>query len=108
MTVLQRSKQIRRNQKMGKSRLYDEKKEKDRTCVWLVSRENVRRTSVCRDSDSRQIDKLKFVGHSERSYTTAASVISKPLSMMANASRSSSSVMQSGGFVKNVFQRTIV
>ena len=41
-------------------------------------------------------------------YETAASVISNPLSMIANASRNSSSVIQSGGFVKNVFHRTRV
>ena len=41
-------------------------------------------------------------------YETARSVISEPRSMIANASRSSASVMQSGGFVKNVFQRTKV
>ena len=43
-----------------------------------------------------------------RSHATALSVISSPRSMIANASRSSASVMQSGGFVKNVFQRTNV
>ena len=41
-------------------------------------------------------------------YETARSVISRPLSMIANASRNSASVIQSGGFVKNVFQRTKV
>src|SRR5687767_23371 len=41
-------------------------------------------------------------------YKTARSVISNPLSMIANASRSSASLIQSGGFVKNVFQRTSV
>ncbi len=42
------------------------------------------------------------------SYATARSVISSPRSMIANASRISASVMHSGGFVKNVFQRTNV
>lgn len=41
-------------------------------------------------------------------YTTARSVISNPLSMIAKASRSSASVMHSGGLVKKVFQRTKV
>ena len=36
------------------------------------------------------------------------SVISRPLSMIANASRICASVMHSGGLVKNVFQRTKV
>lgn len=40
--------------------------------------------------------------------TTARSVISSALSMMANASRSSASVTVSGGLVKNVCQRTKV
>ena len=43
-----------------------------------------------------------------RIYATALSVMSSPRSMIANASRSSASVMHSGGFVKNVFQRTNV
>src|SRR5437016_8925509 len=43
-----------------------------------------------------------------RSYSTARSVISKPLSMIAKASRISASVIHSGGLVKKVFQRTKV
>jgi len=43
-----------------------------------------------------------------RPHFTALSVISNPRSMIANASRSSASVMQSGGFVKNVCHRTNV
>jgi hypothetical protein len=45
---------------------------------------------------------------SMEAYSTARSVISKPLSMIANASRNSASVIQSGGLVKKVFQRTKV
>src|SRR6185436_13846282 len=41
-------------------------------------------------------------------YPTARSVVSSPLSIIAKASRSSASVIQSGGFVKKVFQRTNV
>src|SRR5579864_8000087 len=41
-------------------------------------------------------------------YATARSVISRPLSMMANASRSCCSLTHRGGLVKNVFQRTNV
>lgn len=44
----------------------------------------------------------------EAGYATARSVISRPRSIIANPSRSSRSVMQSGGLVKNVFQRTKV
>jgi hypothetical protein len=40
--------------------------------------------------------------------TTAASVRASPRSTMSKASRSSGSVMVSGGFVKNQFQRTNV
>ncbi len=40
--------------------------------------------------------------------TTARSVSYSPLSMIANASRNSASVMHSGGLVKKVFQRTNV
>jgi len=39
---------------------------------------------------------------------TARSVISSPLSMMANASRICCSLMHNGGLVKKVFQRTNV
>src|ERR1039458_8645789 len=39
---------------------------------------------------------------------TARSVISSPLSIIANASRSCASLMHSGGLVKKVFQRTNV
>src|SRR5438045_3470707 len=41
-------------------------------------------------------------------YLTATSVISRPLSIIANASRNSASVIHSGGLVKKVFQRTNV
>ncbi len=41
-------------------------------------------------------------------YETARSVISRPRSMIANASRNSASVMHNGGLVKNVFHLTKV
>src|ERR1041385_4126722 len=47
---------------------------------------------------------LLFTAH----YLTALSVISKPLSIIANASRNSGSVIHKGGLVKKVFQRTSV
>ena len=43
-----------------------------------------------------------------RTYATALSVTSNALSIIAKASRISASVIDSGGFVKNVFQRTNV
>jgi hypothetical protein len=55
-------------------------------------------------------DVADLLKHAQEHYdwATARSVIANPRSMIANASRISASVMQSGGFVKNVFQRTNV
>ncbi len=64
--------------------------------------------NVWRDECSTQPRSTKSDEISRIRYKTARSVISSPLSMIANASRSSASVIHNGGFVKKVFQRTNV
>ena len=82
---------------------------------WVALRRGPQHARLWRDGverftaaiNLRQLFAVKAEAASLYSFT-ARSVISNPLSMIANASRMCCSLMHSGGLVKKVFQRTKV